>query len=317
MADPLDEFEAVLSRQEKRIRDAFSEFLARVRDPAVVAEITRLVEAGNIEAALSIVASHMRAISSAYVASIADAGNAAMASLALELSGSTIGIFFDPSDPAAAAQIQRQSMALIREFADKQREAVRGALSRAFLEGEGTAAMARAFRSAIGLTGSQEAAVSNYERLLRTGNAEALERKLRDRRFDRTVRRAQRENRPLSAEQIERMATRYRERMLAYRAENIARTQALEATSMAREIAARQMLDQTGILPERIERTWLRTADRRTRDHHDSMQGQKRAMGQPFIDGLGQALMFPGDPNAPANTRVNCRCAVVYQIKPA
>jgi hypothetical protein len=84
---------------------------------------------------------------------------------------------------------------------------------------------------------------------------------------------------------------------------------------MARDDAARQMMTQLGLEPDRIEREWFRTADKRTRDWHDTMQGQMRGMDQPFVDGKGSLLMFPGDPSAPADSRINCRCAVVYRIK--
>lgn len=316
MANQLDDFEAILSRQESRIRAAFIDFVRRSKDPEVIAAIYKLLEAGEINAALAIVDSHMKAVSIAYAESFADSGRAAMIGFAADLADATVGVFFDPSHPQAAAAIQRQSMNMIRQFSSEQRQAVRQAMARAYLDGTGTAGTARAFRDAIGLTSGQEAAVANYKRLLTIQSRQALDRALRDRRYDRTVARAIRTRDPLTTEQIDAMTARYRARYLAHRADMIARTQGLQATSEAREIAFRQMAEQTGVTQDRIEREWFATKDKRTRDWHATMHGQIRRLDQPFADGKGQLLMYPGDPAAPADTIISCRCAVVYQITP-
>lgn len=313
----LDDFDALLARQEKRIRDAFMSFIASTNDPDVIAEIRRLLTAGRIEDALDILTRHYSIVTTAFADSFADAGRTAMAGFVAELANPVVAIFFDPSDPAAAAKIQQQKMLQIRQFSSDQRAAVRQAMARGFIVGDGIPSMARAFRQATGLTAYQESHVASYANALAAQSRNALDRALRDRRFDRTVARAsQRGADPLTPEQIARMTARYRERYLMHRSEMIARTQALTATSMAREDAARQMMTQLGIGAERIEREWFRTADKRTRDWHDSMHNQLRPMDQPFVDGKGALLMFPGDPAAPADSRINCRCAVVYRIKP-
>ena len=69
--------------------------------------------------------------------------------------------------------------------------------------------------------------MTNFRVGLETGDRTILERALRDRRFDATVERALRGEGKLSKDQIDRMAGRYRERMLKYRAETIARTESM------------------------------------------------------------------------------------------
>jgi HK97 family phage portal protein len=54
---------------------------------------------------------------------------------------------------------------------------------------------------------------------------------------------------------------------------------------------------------------WIATRDGRTRKAHASADGQVRLIGQPFDVG-GSALMYPGDPNGPADETIQCRCAL-------
>ena len=123
-------------------------------------------------------------------------------------------------------------------------------------------------------------------------------------------------NRPLTERQIDAMADRYRARTLAMRAETIARTEGVHATSLAREEAVDQMIDTTGIVATRVIGTWHPTQDARVRDFHASMLNQKRPRGTPFVDGHGNRLLYPGDRNAPSETTINCRCGVTYSIAP-
>jgi Phage Mu protein F like protein len=109
---------------------------------------------------------------------------------------------------------------------------------------------------------------------------------------------------------------RYRARALMMRSENIARTEAVRSTSLAQEEALQQMIEQTGIDSRRVEDVWNATRDKRTRDWHESMDGQRRPHGVPFEDGHGNRLRFPGDPEAAAETTINCRCARTFAIGP-
>ena len=46
------------------------------------------------------------------------------------------------------------------------------------------------------------------------------------------------------------------------------------------------------------------------------MRGQKRKWGELFRSGLGNALRYPCDPDAPAGDRVSCRCGRTVRILP-
>ena len=63
-----------------------------------------------------------------------------------------------------------------------------------------------------------------------------------------------------------------------------------------------------------VNKVWIATGDDRTREWHLSMDGQERAKDEEFTDGLGNELMYPGDPDAASNTTWNCRCSMRSHI---
>ena len=167
---------------------------------------------------------------------------------------------------------------------------------------------ARQFRESVGLTGRQENAVQNYRRALESaaeGDSAALSRQLRDRRFDRTVQRAARTGKPLTTSQINRMTSRYRQRYIKYRAEVIARTEALRSVHAGTEELYRQAIDAGHVQEQELQRTWISAADERTRVSHQNLNGMIRGINETF-PGLAGELKYPGDPDAPASETIQC-----------
>lgn len=306
---------AQLRGQERIIRDAFLAFVTLVKSDVVIKEINAFLAVGDIEGALAIVDTHIIRLANIIPKVMRDVGDVESGALLGTLGVAGVGIGFDPTDTRTADILRQSRLDFIAQTTEAQRAATRQALVRSFEIGEGPRQTARAFRDSLGLTGKQEQAVENYRSLLRRNSSQALERKLRDRRFDRSVQGAIASGDPLAEQQIDRMVTRYRERFVKFRAETVARTEGVRATSRARDEALRQMLEDTGTDETAVERTWNRTRDDRTRDHHASMQNQKVGLNQAFIDGNGNSLQFPGDPNAPLDTTAQCRCVVTVRIR--
>lgn len=92
------------------------------------------------------------------------------------------------------------------------------------------------------------------------------------------------------------------------RATVIARTEAIGALNAGRSEAFRALSEQEPDQP--LERIWLATDDSRTRDTHQAADGQRVALGQPFIVG-GFELAFPGDPSGPPQEVIQCRCTML------
>lgn len=83
-----------------------------------------------------------------------------------------------------------------------------------------------------------------------------------------------------------------------------ARTMVTGAENRGRRDSYRALENEGAVM----SRVWIATPDSRTRDFHLSMDGQEVGVDEPFIDGHGNELQYPGDPSAPAETVYNCRC---------
>ncbi|MEU0273195.1 phage minor head protein [Streptomyces sp. NPDC006307] len=89
------------------------------------------------------------------------------------------------------------------------------------------------------------------------------------------------------------------------REERIARTESARAWNMA-TLAAAQAL--TG--PDRpLVKQWLTRRDPAVRDAHEHVNGQLRLLDEPFTV-AGISMAAPGDPTAPPELVINCRCAL-------
>lgn len=313
--------ENALARQERQIGLAFRAYVADARSAATLREVTALLAKTDISGAMALLEDKIRAFSQIIPKAFTEAALTTFTGLArrlevlkVEKARGKVNLNFDPSDQRAAALMQTSRLNFVQGFTSAQREATRDALANAFRTGASTSDAVKAFRDSIGLTKTQQDAVNSYEDLLRSGSKAALDRELRDRRFDPSVERVARDGDILDGNQIDRMVDRYRDNMINYRAENIARTESLAVVNQARLEATQQIIDQADIDPDTVTRTWRATKDKRTRDSHAEMDGQTVGLDEPFTAPSGEEIMFPGDPAASPEERINCRCTVTIGI---
>lgn len=226
-----------------------------------------------------------------------------------------ISLAYDVINDRALAEIRRNTLRLIRQFTERQREATREAIADGIRRGINPRAMAREFRGSIGLTANQVRAVNNYRRMLSELDSTALDRALRDRRFDRSVVRAIEEGKGLSTRQIETMTERYRQRYVKYRSEVIARTESLRAVHAGTDEMYQQAFDSGALRPDALVRQWDTSKDSRVRASHRPMDRQKQPVGSPFITGAGNMMRYPGDPEAPPEESIQDRCAVTTRYR--
>lgn len=169
----------------------------------------------------------------------------------------------------------------------------------------------------IGLTERQASYATRARAELAALDRAYFGRALRDRRFDRLVDRAIREGRPLSAADMDRIAGRYRDRLLAHRAEVIARTESITALRAGRAEGIRQAAEQGIIDPTRVKRIWDATMDRRTRPDHREMHGTEvDGLDAPHVLPDGSRMMYPGDTSlgADPSQTIQCRCVERYKL---
>jgi len=93
----------------------------------------------------------------------------------------------------------------------------------------------------------------------------------------------------------------------APRARMIARTEIISVTNAGTKEAYRQ----SGVVKEK---EWLSSRDNRVRETHAAADGQQVALDKAFSVG-GTSLDYPGDPNAPPQERINCRCTMLAVLK--
>ncbi|MEU1815149.1 phage minor head protein [Streptomyces roseifaciens] len=95
------------------------------------------------------------------------------------------------------------------------------------------------------------------------------------------------------------------------REERIARTEASRAWNTATMAAAQAM---TG--PDRpLVKQWITRHDARVRPAHDRVDAQLRLLDEPFTV-AGVAMQAPGDPTAPPELVINCRCRLAVSPEP-
>lgn len=306
-----NQLQALLISLEPKIRSAFIQAINSLKDPETLNKIVELLEAGRVNDAMDIVQKNITAFSTNTLNFYTIAGQVAAKTLS-DLAG--VIISFDQTNTRAVALMQKARLRLISEFTDEQRIVVRTIMTSGVSRGINPRLQAQEFKDFIGLTKRQMDAVNNYRQLLEQNSTEALTRALRDARFDSTVENASRTGNALTKEQIDRMVERYSQRQLNFRAETIARTEALRAVNQASQEALLQAVESGDIDPDEVIQEWLTAGDERVRSSHADMHGQKQPLGQPFISGDGNELDYPGDPNAPAKEVINCRCVLTTRL---
>lgn len=303
-----------------QVRRAFLTAIERAGARIDVAEITRYLEAGRVSEAIDAVE---RAITPAEFAPVAaaistatlTAGTSAtsgVGNLALGRMNVTFGI----TNPRTIDFLRTYEFGLVRELTQQARASVASVIRQGVADGRNPLDVARDVRAYIGLTERQTNAVLNFRRALEDGSSSALDRALRDRRFDSTVQRAIDGETTLSQEQIDRMVGRYEQRYLKYRSETIARTEAIRAVNRGNLEAWRQAVADGVINADQVVRYWMHSHDEKVRDSHlliPDMNADGVGIDEPFDSPLGP-IMYPGDPAAePANT-VNCRCTQIIRF---
>lgn len=315
-----DRLEQLMKRLDRATAEAFLAYVATMKSPAMIREIERLIASGNIEEAIRITESHIRKFATVIPQNYTAVGASTASAIepTFRRIAPRIAISFNPAHPRAAAQMERQTLSLISRITDDQRTSVRNALTEALQDGAGPRKAATAYRDAIGLTDNQRRAVNRYRTLLEAGSIEALDRGLADRRYaprsdSLSARQEYMDN--LSQADIDRMVSAYERKYIKYRSEVIARTETTQTLNAANEEAFAQAMEEAGIGDEYIERTWQFSHDNRTRGSHSNMQVRVvRGLNTPFVTGLGNRAIAPGDPNLPAEDVINCRCTVTHRI---
>lgn len=319
-------YDDLLTRYGLEVADAFERAVADIATAAELQRLAAAIETGNLEAVVAALnleqaaySPLLEAIRTAYAASGATAASYFPARLVAR---------FDVRNPRAERWLAEQSSRLVREIIADQRVALRQALTAGMERGAGPKTVALEIVGRVNkATGQREGGIlgltSQQEGYARAARAELesgdpvklkayLDRKRRDKRFDRTIRKALADEAPVPAETIRKAEAAYRARLLQLRGQMIGRTESLTALRAAKHETYRQAVDKGQITESAITRIWRDSSDLRVRHSHAVLDGKKvQGLSEPFRSPVTGALMlYPGDRSfgAPASELIGCRC---------
>lgn len=303
-----------------KVRDAFLETVRLAEGRVDVQGVASLIRRGQYTSAIDLAE---RALVSGNQLPLADVirNNARAAAVdafrAMQPAAPTEFMFGQMSN-AVRDQLDDYGFGLIRELGKRAREATADVIRSGLGGGTSPLIVAQDIKKHIGLTRRQSRAVRNFRRMLEQRDSEALTRMLRDKKFDERLLRSFAEGgRKLPKRSIEMMTERYRQRYLTYRSEMIARTEATRATNAGNHAAWQQAVARGLFREVDVRRRWSHSDDEKVRHSHwmiPSMNADGVGLEEAFDSPLGK-IMYPGDPDAPAENTVHCRCGVIIRAQ--
>ena len=316
----------LLAKLERPVQKAFAIAVQRAKSRAQINALVDAIEAGNIEQIL-IAAGIRDGMYSPLTESIRSAyaqGGAAV--LAMDLP-KRFGMEFDINNPRAEDWLRKHSSLLITgDLAPEQVAAIQVKLQAGMIKGQNPRTTAldivgrmggggggRRGGGVIGLNEQQAKYAVNMAEDLEDLNPRYFNRKLRDKRFDKTVRKSFKSGKPLPKTTRDKLVGRYEDRMLKHRGNTIGRTETLRAVNEASDEALRQIVDE-GLAPRNaVVRIWRHSFAVNEREGHLLMQSQERGIDELFINPItGAYLAHPGA--GAASETINCRCYLAHKI---
>lgn len=174
-----------------------------------------------------------------------------------------LGVRFDLVNPKAVEWADLHTGAMVTQVSDQTRKAIRATIRQALDDGLPPSEVARRIRSLIGLTERDALAVGRLRTRL--------------------------EDEDRAPDQVERMTTRYANRLLRRRAQTIARHETMQAANAGQLGLWRQSVDDGLLLESEWERRWITAHDERTCPICKPLDGTRAPMlTGAFPGGYGQ-----------------------------
>lgn len=307
-------FFALLQKMDPAIAKAFAAAIRRRASTVAFGELVKAIEANRIEDAIQMVAVRpsdalelTEAVRSAYL----QGGQSA-----------AFGSFgFDGNNPAALAWARDKAANLITSIGEESRQSARALIMDAIENPRSSRSVALDLvgrrvgqirtGGVIGLSSSLTQAIIGARRKLISDPKAYLKLKLRDKRFDRMIRKAIKEGRALTASEVQAVMLAHESKALAYRGRVVAATEAHQALHAGQYEAMRQMV--LSGAAEGFTKKWMHGLSADPRLDHLAMDGEVRPFNVPFIMGDGTPMQFPHDPAGGAEHSIGCKCVLVYR----
>ena len=251
---------------------------------------------------------------------------------------------FNMANPRAEAWIREQSATRIVGYTEEQVATARRVIFEGYQRGEGPQDIAteiagrinpltrRREGGIIGLSDPQAEYVQSMRARLASGDPVEMRKvlgtykdgkwtpgtgmTLRDRRFDRTIAKAIREEKPIPKKKLDEMVAKYSDRLLAKRARDVARTETAQAVEGAKAESYQQALDKNNMPDDAVTKTWIHAGGREdARAQHLIMHDVSvKGMNAKFTLPDGTQMAHTHDPAGGAKHNANCRCNTRYEI---
>jgi len=330
MAQPRS-YRRLLDKYEPEIRDAFLASIAEITDKVVLNQVVSAIKAGDIERAveaLRIEPAAFEAYQEARAAAFVASGREAVTTMPRIPTVGPLLVRFDARAPGAELWLGEKSSTKITRLVEEQKQVARNVLQNGMILGNNPTTVAldlvgrinsktkRRTGGILGLSLPQQEFVLNARNELTSlaTMKQFLERKMRDRRYDKWILNAIADEKELTKKQLDTLLGRYSDRLLKLRGDTVARTEMMGALHAGNREAYAQAIATGAIVKEEIEREWDATMDKKTRDSHEYLDGQKVGFDDPYVTQDGVQILYPGDPDAPAGEIINCRCNETYRI---
>lgn len=332
---PRERLELLVADLTPLLRAAFMEAIDDIRSNIVLRRIIERLERGDIAGALDAMNLDQAAFRP-FEEAIRQAFNGGGVSAIEQMptlrdpNGHQIVIRWDARNLAAEEWLRDHSTTLVSNIIADQQSAIRTALSEGLARGDNPTKTAlgivgRVNRATgkreggiLGLTAQQAAYVDRARQELLSGDPAAmrnyLERTRRDKRFDRTVLKALKDGKPLPAEAVDRITSRYADGLLKLRADTIALQETFQALGSSRDIAYRQQIEAGRVQGQHITKTWRHTPQEHPRAQHVAMHGQTVPFDQSFTAPDGTLIRYPHAPGTPSRHTIGCKCFAEYRI---
>jgi hypothetical protein len=218
-----------------------------------------------------------------------------------------VSISFDMTNPQVFSVIRNDVIDKVLKISAETEAAIRAAIERSFMEGIPTLQIAREIRDLVGLTQNGWKTVGRYDEYLRgladrftevadlSKTAEGMLRKggmrnlLTEKRglgvLDRTG---------LTNERIESLVQKYTDRLIARRAETIARTLTIDASAEGQAQLWKQAVEKGELDEADWDVIWIVTKDDRLCDECLEMEGERRPIDGTYENGEGPPTLHPG-----------------------
>lgn len=264
--------------------------------------------------------------------------------------GGQIVFSFDMHNPRAEAKIRQDAATRVQGYVDEQIATARKVIGDGYQRGAGPQQIAveiagrinpvsgKREGGIIGLSDPQAGYVDNMRKRLKSGDPAQMVKvlgqfdkdgkwvpgtgmTLRDKRYDAQIKKAiaaVAAGKPstLTDDKIEEMTSKYSDRLIKKRADDVARTETASGVEMARMEASKQALTKAKLPSDALVKTWVHQGGvLHARDWHLDMNGESvTGSDTPFNLPDGSVMQHAHDPAGGAANNVSCRCATDMTI---